>query len=158
MLKVNLINIFLCSFVLLIVTKVHAQTSSLSQTEISADSSILSAESPKTANLKETEIPVILEGAKKIEENHSPLMRITISLAVLVILGVGFFVFSKRYLKSSKNSDHANQIKLLTQHHLGPKKSLAVIRVAGESILIGITEQNISMIKQLSLLDEDIPE
>ena len=50
------------------------------------------------------------------------------------------------------------KFKVLTQHYLGPKKSLAIIRVAGESILIGVTDQNISLIKSLSLLDDDIPE
>lgn len=109
-------------------------------------------------NAEETEIPVVLEGTKKIEGNRDPLMRISISIAILSVLGFGFFIFSKKYLKTSKNKEHANQIKILSQHFLGPKKSLAVIRVAGESILIGVTEQNISLIKQLSLLDEDIPE
>ncbi len=32
------------------------------------------------------------------------------------------------------------------------------MRVAGESILIGITDHNISMIKSLSLLDDEVPE
>ena len=32
------------------------------------------------------------------------------------------------------------------------------MRVAGESILIGITEQNINMLKSLSLLDDEVPE
>ena len=43
----------------------------------------------------------------------------------------------------------------MTQHFLGPRKSLAIIRVAGETMLIGVTDHNISMIKSLSLLDED---
>jgi flagellar protein FliO/FliZ len=46
----------------------------------------------------------------------------------------------------------------LTQHYLGPKKSLAIIRVAGESILIGVTDTNINMIKSLALLDDEVPE
>ncbi len=48
-------------------------------------------------------------------------------------------------------------LKILSQHYLGPKKSLAIVRVAGESILIGVTDQNISMIKALSLLDDELP-
>ena len=46
----------------------------------------------------------------------------------------------------------------MAQHYLGPKKSLAVVRVAGESILVGITDNNINMIKSLALLDEEIPD
>jgi flagellar protein FliO/FliZ len=33
-----------------------------------------------------------------------------------------------------------------------------VVQVAGESVLIGITEHNISMLKTLSLLDDEIPD
>lgn len=34
---------------------------------------------------------------------------------------------------------------------------MIVIHVAGESILVGITDSNISMIKSLSLIDDEIP-
>jgi flagellar protein FliO/FliZ len=59
-----------------------------------------------------------------------------------------------RKTPSKRNS----QVKILTQHYLGPKKSLAIIRVAGESMLIGVTDQNINLIKTLALLDEEIPQ
>ena len=72
------------------------------------------------------------------------------------IIGGGF-VMTKQWSKQKMKNPHTH-IKILTQHHIGPKKSLAIIRVAGESILIGITDQNINLIKELSLLDEDIPE
>ena len=49
------------------------------------------------------------------------------------------------------------QIKVLSQHYLGPKRSLAIIHVAGESMLVGITDSNISMIKSLSLIDDEVP-
>ena len=34
---------------------------------------------------------------------------------------------------------------------------MAIIRVAGESILIGVTDSHISMIKSLSLIDDEVP-
>ena len=49
------------------------------------------------------------------------------------------------------------QIKVLSQHYLGPKKSLVIVRVAGESILVGVTDSNISMIKSLALIDDEVP-
>jgi flagellar protein FliO/FliZ len=49
-------------------------------------------------------------------------------------------------------------IEVLNQHHLGPKRSIAVIRVAGEAVLIGVTDHNITLLKTLSLLDDDVPE
>ena len=71
------------------------------------------------------------------------------------LLGLGYY-FAKRYGRPGNSKQ--TQIKVLTQHYLGPKKSLAIVRVAGESILIGVTDQNISMIKSLALLDDEIPE
>jgi flagellar protein FliO/FliZ len=79
-------------------------------------------------------------------------------IGVMLVLILGCFVAVKRYAQKGNKKNTGMEIKFLTQHYLGPKKSLAVIRVAGESILIGMTEHNISHIKTLSLLDEDIPQ
>ncbi len=108
-------------------------------------------------NLKETEIPVNLDAAKKASAAESPLLRVFASICIVGILGFGAFYLIRKYRYGNPKTQ-ATQIKVLSQHYLGPKKSLAIIRVAGESILVGITDHNISMIKSLSLLDEDIPE
>ncbi len=73
------------------------------------------------------------------------------------LLGGGVFWFLKKYAVP-KGVKSQTQIKVLQQHYLGPKKSLAIVRVAGESILIGVTDSNITMIKSLSLLDDEVPE
>lgn len=109
-------------------------------------------------NLKETDIPVQLDTAKKADSHESPFFRILLSFIVVGILGCASFFLLRKYRFSNNSQSQATQIKVLSQHYLGPKKSLAIVRVAGESVLIGITDQNISMIKSLSLLDEDIPE
>ena len=112
---------------------------------------------PKIDTRKESEIPLNLEGKKKASEDSSSLFRIVMSLAVLGVVGTGAFIFLRKY-SVPKASKHQTQIKVLQQHYLGPKKSLAIVRVAGESILIGITDNNINMLKSLSLLDDEIPE
>lgn len=112
---------------------------------------------PKIDNRKESEIPLNLEGKKKASEDGSSLFRIVMSLAVLGVVGTGAFIFLRKY-SVPKAAKHQTQIKVLQQHYLGPKKSLAIVRVAGESILIGITDNNINMIKSLSLLDDEVPE
>lgn len=106
--------------------------------------------------LAENEIPVLQDKKVATSESQGSLTRILLTAGILAALGLGSYLFIRGYSKPISSS--SMQIKVLTQHHLGPRKSLAIIRVAGESILIGITEQNISMIKSLSLLDEDIPE
>ena len=110
-----------------------------------------------TKNLKENEILVNLESTKKASAAESPLLRVFASICIVGILGFGAYYLVRKYRFGNPKAQ-ATQIKVLSQHYLGPKKSLAIIRVAGESILVGITDHNISMIKSLSLLDEDIPE
>jgi flagellar protein FliO/FliZ len=108
------------------------------------------------ANRKESEIPVLATKTADVEKKTSASSRILLSLGLVLGLLFGFSFFIKKFLKRAplkKNS----QIKILTQHYLGPKKSLAIIRVAGESMLVGITDQNINLIKTLALLDEEIP-
>lgn len=109
-------------------------------------------------NLKESEIPVHLEATKKASSGEGSLFKILSAIGIVGLLACAAYFFIKKYSIKAGKSSQATQIKILTQHYLGPKKSLAIVRVAGESILVGITDQNISLIKALSLLDEEIPE
>lgn len=106
----------------------------------------------------EDQIPVLnsLDTNKKLKKD-SPLARIALSLGVIVGMILGVYLFLKKWSKVQGSRNKNTQIKVLTQHFLGPKKSLAIIRVAGESILIGITDHSITNIKSLSLMDEEIP-
>ncbi len=112
----------------------------------------LAVEKPKS----EDQIPVHFNQIKKSESPAAANGRLFMTFGILtVVLGLGYYL-AKRYGRP-RNSPKTN-IKVLTQHYLGPKKSLAIVRVAGESILIGVTDNNISMLKSLSLLDDEIPE
>ncbi len=57
----------------------------------------------------------------------------------------------------SGHSAIAKNITILTQKSIGPKKNLMLIRVAGETILLGVTDHNINHIKTLSLMEDEIP-
>lgn len=105
----------------------------------------------------EKDIAVQLEPVKK-EQAAEGSMKLIMGLGVLGILAAGGIFLVNKYRRANLNPSVAPEIKILRQHHLGPKKSLAIIRVAGESILIGVTDHNINMIKSLSLLDDDVPE
>ncbi len=142
----------------------------MSQTEIKAASAQASDEKTvkntdadkkaaelKKENLSEKEIPLNLHDKKKAQAEDSSVFRILLTLSMLGVLGTGAFFFIRKY-KVPRALKHQTQIKVIQQHHLGPKKSLAIVRVAGESILIGVTDHNISMIKSLSLLDDEVPE
>jgi flagellar protein FliO/FliZ len=119
-------------------------------TPVAADSSI--------GGLKESEIPVLAKKRVKATAETNPYSRLLFSLLILGVAAAGLVVFSRWYSKKTTVSTNSNRIRVLNQHFLGPKKSLAIVRVAGETVLVGITEQNISLLKSLSLLDEEIPD
>lgn len=117
------------------------------------------AEAAKPVDAKkapENQIPLHLDSKATTGEGGGAWARITLGFFVLIMLGGGAYVFLRRLSRPDQRKN-GPQIKILNQHWLGPKKSLAIIRVAGESILIGVTENNINLIKPLSLLDEEIP-
>lgn len=109
-----------------------------------------------TETQTEDQIPLNVETVKKSNTSEAGTGRFVLVMgAVTVIAGLAYFL-AKKYGRPG-NTQHT-QIKVLTQHYLGPKKSLAIVRVAGESVLIGITDHSINLIKPLSLLDDEIPE
>lgn len=120
------------------------------------DSSIVSESSQSKAK-QESEILLNLNDNKKSAAEGGGAMRVFFTLSLLGLIGTGAFYFLRKY-SIPKERKHQTQIKVLQQHYLSPKKSLAIVRVAGESILIGVTDHNISMIKSLSLLDDEVPE
>ena len=108
-----------------------------------------------TKDLKESEIPVLTKTEEKKVEADSPYSRLIMSFIVIALFGAAMAMITRWWKKKSTKSLDNNKIRVVTQHFLGPRKSLAIVRVAGENILIGVTDQNINMIKSLSLLDED---
>lgn len=109
------------------------------------------------AKLAEDQIPLSIEAEKKNADAGSATSKAMMSgVIILALLGTTYY-FVRKYKVSNTINKSNMQIKVLTQHYLGPKKSLAIIHVAGESILVGITDQNISMIKSLSLIDDEVP-
>lgn len=109
------------------------------------------------ATVAESEIPLNLEVAKKSATSDNLASKVVYSLGLLLLLAGGLFLLVKKF-SVPKNAGAPTQIKLVSQHHFGPKRSLALIRVAGESMLIGVTDQQINLVKSLSLLDEDVPD
>jgi flagellar protein FliO/FliZ len=108
--------------------------------------------------LPETEIPVMTESKDKKEASSSGMARVLITLTVLAV-ALGALTFGLKRWAGRRNPRNQNtKIQILTQHALGPKKALMIVQVAGESLLIGVTDQNISMLKTLSLIDDEIPE
>jgi flagellar protein FliO/FliZ len=75
-------------------------------------------------------------------------------LLVAAVFGGGLYAL-KKWPGAKKLASRNRMIEILAQHSLGPKRSVAVIRVAGETVLVGVTDSHINILKSLSLLDED---
>lgn len=111
----------------------------------------------ETVKLAEDQIPLAITSEKKTAEVNSPMTKALLSGAIVMILLAASYYYVRKYKTSNTINKSNMQIKVLTQHYLGPKKSLAIVHVAGESMLIGITDTSISMIKSLSLIDDEVP-
>lgn len=129
----------------------------LTSLSFSADE-IVTIEKPNVVAVNaEEQIPLNIDIVKKAADAPPASARILLTGVIIAsMLGAAYF-FVRKYKTSNTINKSNMQIKVLSQHYLGPKKSLAIIHVAGESILVGITESNISMIKSLSLIDDEIP-
>lgn len=103
----------------------------------------------------EAEIPVLTKISAKPTEKSNPFFRLIVSLIIISVLCIGAIFFTKWWGRNHGTKVDSTRIRVISQHFLGPKKSLAIVRVAGESILIGITDQTISHLRTLSLLEEE---
>lgn len=113
--------------------------------------------SESKAVLTEKEIPLNVEVNKKMTDSTSNTTRLFLTVFIMLsVMGTTYYMVRKYKLSNNINKSNT-KIKILSQHYLGPKKSLAIIHVAGESMLIGVTDSNISMIKSLSLIDDEVP-
>lgn len=106
----------------------------------------------------ENEIP--LNAPKASEKSAgSSAGRMAVGLAVIMLLGLSvFFVGKKINSKRLSAPFNHDSIKVVSQKYLGPKRNLTLVRVAGEYMLLGVTDHNISLIKTLSVVDDEIPE
>jgi flagellar protein FliO/FliZ len=105
----------------------------------------------------EKQIP-LFEKKNKLTTESSGLGKIVFMVCSVLALGGYLIWWLKNRSKMVNGPESLMKIKVVTQFHLGPKKTLAVVRVAGESLLLGITETQIGLIKTLSLLDDELPE
>ena len=136
----------------------------LSTLGFAADEIVNVEKSPATVQLPaqlqssvEDQIPLNIDVVKKASDASPASNRILLTAVIIsAMLGAAYY-FVRKYKTSNTINKSNMQIKVLSQHYLGPKKSLAIIHVAGESMLVGITDSNISMIKSLSLIDDEVP-
>ncbi len=130
----------------------------LSTLSFAADETLTDEKLPTVVQATvEEQIPLNIDVVKKATDATPASNRILLTGVIISAMLGGAYFFVRKYKTSNTINKSNMQIKVLSQHYLGPKKSLAIIHVAGESMLVGITDSNISMIKSLSLIDDEVP-
>lgn len=119
------------------------------------------APAPATAEIAkdmkdEASIPVFSKSEKLIKSESSIVWRLVASLAFIAAVAGGLLLASRRWSRQKNKGGEKARIEMLHQFHMGPKKSLALVRVAGEAILIGCTDHSINMLKTVTLIDDEL--
>jgi flagellar protein FliO/FliZ len=148
-----------------------AQKSVLSTESVESESNTPLAAAPKSLEQEmaldsamddtkeEKEIPLKVKNAKAEVSSASGMGRLAAGvMALAALLGSLFFINKKLKEKKSGAAFNHDSIKVVSQKYLGPKRQLTLVRVSGEYLLLGVTDHNISLIKQLSVIDDELPD
>ena len=107
------------------------------------------------------EADILLDQSSKKDKSPSSISHMNkMIFSVLIILCMGgvSLLAVRKWGKSKGYSAITRNITILAQKPVGPKKNLMLIRIAGETILLGVTDYNINPIKTLSLMDDELPD
>jgi flagellar biogenesis protein FliO len=72
------------------------------------------------------------------------------SIASASPLKQGLMTSISQFARKNLGKNSKKMIEVVSTHHLGPKKSIAVVRVAGRMLVLGITDDSINLITQMS--------
>ncbi len=93
----------------------------------------------------------VMEGAGLL----GSMLQMFAALAVVVGLILLFYYVSNRWLKSGMSVGGAQRyIRVIETRFLAPKKSLFLVEVGGEYLLLGSSAEGLQFIKQVDMLEE----
>ena len=78
-----------------------------------------------------------------------------LKLGIIVVIIIGIAIVVKQ-MQTKMRVEKSDQISILETVHLSPHRSIHLIRVDNEKLLIGATDQNISTLLRLTNLDASI--
>lgn len=115
--------------------------------------------------IKEASLPGKQETVEAKPEllNDSPgltgsIIKMVTGLGIVLSLLFGVLYLAKKFLgKKMGLAGQEQKIKVVTSTYLGPKKSIALVEVAGEKIVVGVTATHITMLTKIGR-DEDFAE
>lgn len=159
-------------FVILVISMISSVSSFAAESSAQSDEAIVQAaetllrenETPQvktpmstsSVSQKESEIPVNLNIKKEEPAKSNLAWRLAASLGLILTVGGLMVLAGRRWTRQKDRGGNKARIEILHQFHLGNRKSLALVRVSGEAILIGISDHNINMIKTITLIDDEL--
>jgi flagellar protein FliO/FliZ len=109
-----------------------------------------------TTDVSESDIPLSFAAKSSGKDSSNYIWRMLASIAVLAVVFLAAVFATKRWGRKKDKGGNKARIEIMHQLHLGPRKSMALIRVSGEAMLVGITDHNINMIKPVTLIDDEL--
>ena len=76
------------------------------------------------------------------------------SLVLVVGIILILYYLAGRYLKLPQGGSHFGYIRVVETRHLAPKKSLVLVEVGGEYLLLSNSGEGVNFIKQVEMLEE----
>jgi len=88
------------------------------------------------------------EGQLPFKSNYSNYFLRTLGITGLIII---FILIGFKWYKSKlvQNMDHFS-MEVLGKQHISPKQYLIMVRVEGQKLLMGVTDQSINLVKEFS--------
>ncbi|GAB6888798.1 hypothetical protein JCM13304A_22970 [Desulfothermus okinawensis JCM 13304] len=72
-------------------------------------------------------------------------------LLILLAVLIGILFAIKKFSPTTLSNVKQNQFKVLGNLNLGPKKSIIMVRFLNSVLLIGVTESNITLLKEVDI-------
>ncbi|HOJ63111.1 MAG TPA: flagellar biosynthetic protein FliO [Spirochaetota bacterium] len=85
---------------------------------------------------------------KKIKIDYFAYIRIILVLAVVLGIIYGLFIFLKKSLKIKDDTSEGATV--IVSHSLGPGKWVQVVFVGGKYLILGITNENINLLGEIT--------
>ena len=81
---------------------------------------------------------------------YASLLKMVAALGILIaLLFAALYIVKRVFGKKMGIAGQDQSIRVITSAYLGPKKSIALVDIAGERIVVGITQDHISMLTKL---------